>query len=268
MKKVYSLFFTLMLLMLVLLPAGTLTQAAGELPNVIDEADIFNPEEEAKLNQDMRTAQEKYGSQIVILTVTRMQRAELEGGKLYYDIQAFAEDYYDYVYSGGVKKDGIILCINMEANNREFCIVPTGKEIDRFQKKMNYIYDRIYENMHRTEYDKAGRTFLNLVVTRWKLGFFPPSWGTVALCLGIGGLAGWIVTKGMKAGMNNVKTATSAGSYLVPGSFTVRRQNDLFLYSHITQTARQTDRDNSGGGGGIHIGSSGISHGGGGGRSF
>ena len=70
--------------------------------------------------------------------------------------------------------------------------------------------------------------------------------------------------------MKNVQLATSANTYVVPNSFHMRRQNEIFLHSSIVQTARQTEKTggNGPGGGGISIGSSGISHGGGGGHKF
>ena len=271
MKKRIICFLGLFLLLMTLLPAAGLhSQAApGNSPNIIDEADILNPEREANIAAESTRLQEKYNTNIVILSVTEMKKAELNGGVKYYDIQAFAEDYYDFVYSGGAEKDGIVLCINMEPNNREFCVVTTGKEINRFQKHMRYMYDRIYEDLHRTEYDDAAETFLKLIETKYRLGFYPPSLSTVALCIGIGLLVGWLVTKGMQGSMNNVALATSASQYVVPGSFHVRRQNEMFLYSNVTQVARQQERTGGGGGGGgIHIGSSGFSHGGGGGMKF
>lgn len=260
-----------LLLLLTLLPLGGLrSQAApGISPNIIDEADILNPERESSIAAEIARLEGKYQTNIVFLSVTEMTKAELNGGVKYYDIQAFTEDYYDYIYCGGTEKDGIILCVNMEPNNREFCVVTTGKEINRFQKHMRYIYDRIYEDLHRTEYDAAAETYLKLIDTKYRLGFYPPSMGTVALCCGIGLLAGWLVTRGMRGSMNNVALATSASHYVVPGSFNVRRQHEMFLYSNVTQVARQQERTGGGGGGGgIHIGSSGISHGGGGGMKF
>ena len=266
---ILGVWFLLCALILPVTGRGRVLAADQVVPQIIDEADILDAEAEASVGADIARIEQKYQINIVILTVTEMQRKDVRDGQRYYDIQAFTEDFYDFVYCGGQEKDGIILCVNMEPNNREYCVVTTGKEIDRFQPKMKYIYDRIYEDLHRTEYEAAARTFVKLVETKHRLGFYPPSFTKVAICLAIGLLVGWLVTMGMKGSMNNVHLATSASSYIIPGSFNVRRQNEMFLYSNITQTARQTDnRGSGGGGGGIHIGSSGFSHGGGGGHSF
>ncbi len=271
MKKRFSaLFGILFLLGALLIPfAGSRPVLADGLAgqSIIDEADLLNPSAEAEINADIAGLDEKYQTNIVILTVTSMQRPELKNGQTYYDIQAFTQDYYDFVCAGGVEKDGIILCVNMEPSNREFCVVTTGKEINRFQSKMSYIYDKIYDDLSRTEYEAAARTFVILVEVKHRLGFYPPSFLKVVICLAIGLLAGWLVTKGMEGGMDNVHAASSAGSYMIRDSFRVRRQHEIFLHSTISQTARQTEH-RSGGGGGISIGSSGISHGGGGGHSF
>ena len=254
-----------LLFSLILMGAGFKGRAAS--PSLVDEADILSAEHEASLTEKITALEQKYQTRIMILTVTQMQRNDLFGSRTYYDIQAFTEDYYDYIASEGKEKSGIILCVNMEPNNREFCIVTTGKEKEAFQRHMKMMYDRIYEDLRRTEYDKAADTFLSLVETRLRLGFFPPSPTKILISLAAGLLAGWLAVKGMKGRMNNVHTATSANSYLVPGSFNLRRRQEIFLYSHVSQTARQTERE-GGGGGGFHLGSSGISHGGGGGRKF
>ena len=270
-KKILAVIGIWFLLCGLLLPfAGGRRAAAagGAYANFIDEADILDDAAEASLGEKTAQLQSKYQTNIVIFTVTEMKRDDLKNGTRYFDIQTFTEDYYDFVYCGGQEKDGIILCVNMEPNNREFCVVTTGSEINRFQSKMKYIYDRIYEDLSRTEYEKAAETFVNLVETKHRLGFYPPSLGTVGICAAIGLAAGWLVTAGMKGGMNNVHLATSAGSYMVPGSFKLRRQNEIFLHSSVTQTARQTQNRTGGGGGSIHVGSSGFSHGGGGGHRF
>ena len=270
-KRLFAFFGILLLLSVLVMPfAGSPRALAADrvCPQIIDEADILKPSAETELGAQIAALESKYQTNIVILTVTEMQRADLKGGQKYYDIQAFTEDFYDFVYCSGQEKDGIILCVNMDYQNREYCIVTTGKEINRFQSKMDYIYEKIYENLTRAEYESAAETYVKLIETKYRLGFYPPSFGTVLICLAIGLLVGWLATKGMKGSMNNVHMATSAGSYMIPNSFNVRRQNEMFLYSNITQTARQTEHREGGGGGGIHIGSSGFSHGGGGGHSF
>lgn len=266
-KRVIALMGLFLLLLVLPFAGGGRAKAIlNSIPNIIDEAIIFSPSREMEFAPRLKQLEEKYQTNIVILTVKEMQREDLNEGRKYYSIQAFAEDYYDFIYCGGQEQDGIILCINMEPSNREFCVVTTGKDINKFQKHMDYIYDKLYEDLHRTAYDDAAETFLNLIETKYRFGFYPPSWGTVAICIGIGLLVGWLVVKGMQGSMNNVALATSAGSYLNRDSFNLRHQREMFLYSNVTQVARQQER--TGGGGGIHIGSSGISHGGGGGMKF
>ena len=264
-KRLICLLGTFLLLLVLPLAGGGRVRASQDsIPNIIDEARIISTSRESDIATELQRLENENSINIVILTVTEMRREDLNQGRKYYDIQAFAEDYYYFIYCGGVEKDGIILCVNMEMGNREFCVVTTGAAINKFQRHMRYIYDRLYEDMSRTEYDDAVETFLKLIDTKYRLGFYPPALKTIAICLGIGLLAGWLVTKGMRSRMNNVALAPSAGFYVVPGSFHLRRQNEMFLYSRVTQTARQQQKK----GGGIHVGSSGISHGGGGGRRF
>lgn len=268
MKKTGYKYGLILFLLLGVLLTGFGRRALAAAPSVTDEADIISAGHETVLAEKIAALEQKYQTRIMILTVTSMQRSDLSGGKVYYDIQAFTGDYYDYIAAEGKEQSGVILCVNMEPDNREFCIVATGREKERFQRHMEYIYDRIYEDLRRTEYNKAMDTYLSLIETKLRLGFYPPGAAKILISVGVGLLVGWLIVRGMQGRMNNVHTATSASSYLVPGSFHLRRQQEVFLYSHVTQTARQTQRKGGGGGGGFHIGSSGISHGGLGGRKF
>ncbi len=260
--------FGLMLVAALLIFGGRTVRA--DAPSIADEADIISASNEAIMKAQISQLDQKYQTQVMVLTVTRLQRDDLSGGKTYYDIEAFTQDYYDYIASNGQEKDGIILCVNMEPNNREFCIVTTGKEISRFQRHMDYIYDRIYEDLSRSQYDEGIQTYLDLVETKFRLGFYPPSGTKILIAIGAGLLVAFLAVSTMKGSMQNVQLATSANSYVVPNSFHMRRQNEIFLHSSIVQTARETQRtgNGGGGGGGISVGSSGFSHGGGGGHKF
>ncbi len=268
MKKVRQIFLCGLLVFVAALAFGGRT-ARAEAPSIRDEADIISVSNEALMNSQIQQMELQYKTRVMILTVTSLQRSDLKEGKQYFDIEAFTQDYYDFIASDGQEKDGIILCINMEPNNREYCIVTTGKEISRFQRHMDYIYDRIYEDLSRSQYDDAVQTYLDLVETKFRLGFYPPSAGKILIAAAAGLIVAGLAVAGMKGSMQNVQLATSANSYVVPNSFRMRRQNEIFLHSSIVQTARQNERTGSGGGGGgISVGSSGFSHGGGGGRKF
>ncbi|MBO4452830.1 MAG: TPM domain-containing protein, partial [Clostridia bacterium] len=73
-----------------------------------------------------------------------------------------------------------------------------------------------------------------------------------------------IVVTSMKKKLTSVQYVNQANNYIRPGSMVVTGSNEVYLYSNVTRTVRQSS--SSSGGGGSHTSSSGASHGGGGGK--
>ena len=89
-------------------------------------------------------------------------------------------------------------------------------------------------------------------------------WGSCLLASFIAGLVvAFIVTAVFKGQLKSVKQQTRAENYVVDGSMKVTEASDLFLYRHVTRTARP--KNNGGNSSGSHRSSSGRSHGGRGG---
>ena len=93
---------------------------------------------------------------------------------------------------------------------------------------------------------------------------------------GIGGiiagvLAGAVRTGTMKSKMKTIRSATTANDAVVPGTFKLRRQNDVYINTTVTRVKRESSSSGGGGHSSYHSsssGSSGRSHGSGGGRKF
>ena len=76
-----------------------------------------------------------------------------------------------------------------------------------------------------------------------------------------------IVTGSMKSKLKSVHRKRSASEYMKRDSLNMVDASEIYLYSNVTRTYIDRDRDShSGGGGGVHISSSGTTHGGGGGH--
>ena len=96
----------------------------------------------------------------------------------------------------------------------------------------------------------------------------------VLLALLVGFALALITVLGMKGKLTTVRRRYEASNYVVPGSLHLRANDDRFLYSTVAQTPipqHTEDHSSHGGGfsgGGSHtsFGSSGVSHGGGGGK--
>ena len=267
MKKLFKqLLLSLLLAMLLLSPAVVgKAQAAVETTHIIDRAALFSVSAHLELERKMAELESEYGTKVIILTVYRLADEALPNS--YTGIRAFTEDYYDYVVCGGVETTGIILCVDM--GSRKMWVSTTGEEVGRFQDDIDYLLDKVADRLSDGDYDDAAALFVKLVTQKHKWGFYPPGAGKIILSLGIGLVVGLIVLSVRKSQLKTVRQATSAHNYTVPGSFHLRRINELYLYSHVTQTERpqSTGRGGGGGGGFGGGGSSGFSHGGGG-RSF
>lgn len=84
-------------------------------------------------------------------------------------------------------------------------------------------YDEYYEDDYSYDGDEAVEFNLS---------------GTVMLSLGVGLVIALIITGIMRAGMKSVRAQRAASNYIRRGSMTVVRRSDVYLYSHVTKTAR------------------------------
>ena len=100
--------------------------------------------------------------------------------------------------------------------------------------------------------DDYGNVHFQPMVTHWYDGWWQ--------CLLAGALIGGIAVAIMASGMKSVRFKHSASDYVDRGSLELTRQEDIFLYQTISKRAKPKNN------GGSHRGSSGRSHGGGGGR--
>lgn len=96
--------------------------------------------------------------------------------------------------------------------------------------------------------------------------------GKLVVCLIIGLVAAFIPMSRLKKQMKTVAMKAAAADYVKPDSRKITKSRDAFLYSNVSRRPKPKDDGPKGGGGGmsfgggVHVGSSGRSHGGGGGR--
>lgn len=195
----------------------------------------------------------------------------------------YADDYYDYNgYGLDSQKSGLMLLINMA--DREIWISTTGRAIDYFtDARIQEMVSNITEPLKSGEYYVAVNTFLDDVayyasedipagqhrVEQASVYYNETTtYGQRALglvtnplvylfALIISGLATFLVTK-----LNGGKNTTNFKTYELDGSFDLRRSEDTYLREHLTRTKVVKINTTSS----THSGSSGTSHGGGGGR--
>ena len=259
-KRLFSLLMSTILLLLLCIPAS----ASGEL--LVDDADLLSESEEASLLSYLSSYSSKYDCDIVVVTVPSLYGQ---------DVQAYADDYYDY---SGYSGNGVLFLLSME--EREFAYSTTGWVIDAFDDDRYAVLDnelipylsdgRYYEAFVR--YAELCDNYLAnpLPTGEFKAVHTFPIFGTSVFAIILGLIVALIGTSVLKGKMKTVKAQNNAAEYVKPGSFDLKVQRDSFLYANVSKRARTQDTGSRSGGshhgGGMHISSSGISHGGHSGR--
>ena len=249
------------LILLMLLCTVVCASASG--PNlVIDNADLLTDSQEQMLNEYLADIQTRYGIDIVVLTEPSIGN---------HSPMEYADDYYDY---NGYSIDGALLLLSME--ERDWWLSTSGECI--WLLDADSMSEHFVPLLSSGDYYDAFSLFAHLVdisaaqpdgVT----GYYVDENGVVqaipyithwydglSLCLIIGIIAGGITVAIMATGMRSVRAQISAAEYVDQGSLELTRQEDRYLYQTVTRRAKP--KNNSG----THTGSSGRSHGGGGGK--
>lgn len=216
---------------------------------VIDELGYLSTSEISKLDEMIKGIRVDRQLDVVILITDDVE------GKTSRD---FADDFYDYGgYGIGSSADGLLYLINM--SEREVWISTTGKAIQLFSdSEINKMVNRSTALLGDALYFEASQRFLEDVRTYSNTGIvtiFNPIYIGIALFVSI---ALTIALSASSRGKKEVHIST----YENPESFVITRQEDVFKYERTTKTKIET----SSGGSSTHKGSSGRSHGGGGGR--
>jgi len=252
------------------------------LPRVVDEADLLTQSEEVALAEMIARIRDEYSFDAVIVTANSL------GGK---SPMAYADDYYDYNgYGYGADADGILFLVSME--DRDYWFSTSGYGITVFTDYgIRQMGDAVVSYLSQGDYYEAFAQYLDTAESYLlqaqsgnpvdvKDAPYPSGAGTVvtdqrsalAKALGdwlvwlIAGIAVALISVGaMRAQLKSVMPRREAGEYMVPNSLKLAVSQDVFLYSTQTQTRIESSSGHSGGSS-VHTGSSGRSHGGGGGK--
>lgn len=242
---------------------GALALTAGASPaRLVDDADLLTSKEAERIEKKLDKLSQAQDMDIVIVTVDSTDGEDPED---------FADDFYDY---SGYGSDGILLLVSME--DRDWFVSTTGYGITVITDAgLECMADQFVPYLSDGEYAEAFETFIdlcddfieqantgepydrsNLPKGDFKLG------RNLIICLVIGLVVALIATGVMKGKLKSVRMQAKADDYMVPGSLELTRSRDLFLYSQVTRR----EKPQASSGSSTRVGSSGTSHGGGGGR--
>lgn len=246
-----------------------------QVPRLVDKANLIDEADEKRLLERLDSLSEQYQFDFVAATV------KTTGGK---EIVEFSDDYFDYNGFGYGKDDsGVALIISM--NPRIVYISGCGEGTKYFDyDDAQEIIDVFYGDLKAGNYAAVVDTFIdeaqrsvefgrNGVPFSYRLQTLLPNWMVTLLAPVVIGIAlAFATVSFMTKGLKSVRKKESAADYVVPGSMRLTRNEDVFLYSNVSKSAKVQDSSDSSSGSsygssGSHESSSGNSHSGGG-RSF
>ena len=145
-KKLFTVYFALLLSVMIICPVF----AAGDLPRLVDVADLLSDYEETALLEELDEIRERQQTDIVVVTVD-----SLEGES----VMDYADDFYDYYgYGFGDERDGILLLISME--ERDWYISTSGFGITALTEAgLTYLSQAFQSDLQEGDYAAAFTTF-------------------------------------------------------------------------------------------------------------
>lgn len=234
---------------------------------VVDNADLLTQTEENELSEKLQDISDELQFDVVVVTTNST------GSKT---ATEYADDYFDYNgYGRGSNNDGALFLVDM--GDRKWAISTSGYGIeaivdsaldDMEEEIVPYLksgdYDGAFNEFADLTYDivndaKNGKSYSNSTTSTTKNHKNIGTNLIVAFSIGAG--ISLIIILVYRSKLKPVKFQKKAKEYIVPGSFNLRRSDDVFLYFNITKVPipKNNDSDDSGS---FHSSSSGSSHGG------
>ena len=234
---------------------------------VVDNADLLTQTEENELSEKLQDISDELQFDVVVVTTNSI------GSKT---ATEYADDYFDYNgYGRGSNNDGALFLVDM--GDRKWAISTSGYGIeaivdsaldDMEEEIVPYLksgdYDGAFNEFADLTYDivndaKNGKSYSNSTTSTTKNHKNIGTNLIVAFSIGAG--ISLIIILVYRSKLKPVKFQKEAKEYIVPGSFNLRRSDDVFLYFNITKVPipKNNDSDDSGS---FHSSASGSSHGG------
>ena len=252
-KRVCSLLFVIAILFtVVILPASAETTSQ---PRVVDQSDLFSPDEEAKLTEKLTDYSKKQNCDIVFLTVDDFSNPDFTFNGTTAD---YADTYYD---THNYAKDGVLVMLvqNNEKGKRHIYFSTTGKCKSRLtEDEWNEIIDDIEPIIPPREQGKNGNfypTFDKIAdELNVKLTPFVKKWYAIPIAIFIGLVIAIVIMLAIRSKLKTVAMQHGAKNYVREGSMNVTAARDTYLYSTVSRTRRQKSESHTSSGGGSHSG--------------
>ena len=226
--------------------------ASDDKPYLYDDAGVLTDAQFKELSDELKKLSSETGLDVVVALVTEDNTDDY-----------FETTYYDNLgYGTGKKRDGILTVIIADGRSSGNTVVSLAGKPSKRDSYEDVIekYDDDYKTyLAREDYYnaiketiKADRKYIDSY--KDSIAFHPVK--KIIISLIIGFIIALIAVSVMKGKLKSVKKKNEAADYVVPGSFNLTESRDLFLYSHVTRTARAQNNSS----GSSHTSSGGVSH--------
>lgn len=260
MKRILTLTLTILLLALLLCCV-----CFAEEPYVVDSEGLLSADELAQLSALAAQVSDRYACSVAILTTDSFE------GK---NIDTFTEDYYDHNQLGYADtEDGVFLVVS--STQGEYCVTAAGiGELVIYGNRYNELEDAFFGYLRNHDFYGAFSAYIRTCdyllahkddpIDDGTYGepevSTPARTATGGILAAITGFLGSLIPTGiMKSKNNNVAKKQTASNYVRSGSLQLYMQEDRFVRTETNRVRIESDRV-SGGGGGSHFSSSGVSH--------
>ncbi len=236
-------------------------------PRLLDNADLLSDSEEQEILFLLDQTSQKWGCNLVLLTV------DDHNG----DIQSFADDYFDYNgFGADYNGSGILFMLSMY--DREYAFSTRGEAIRAFTDYgLDYLIDEMSGDFRDNDYYSAFKTYVSScdsLLYQYSQGSAYDvnskkirtdsdyvRFGIYSILIGLG--VALIPILKMKSDLHTVKMNSGATGYSKQG-IRVLTSQDLFLHKTVSKTPipRNDSSKGSFGGSSTHTSSSGSTHGG------
>lgn len=234
---------------------------------LLDDADLLNDNEEAKLLDRLNSISNAHASNVVILTVPDHSGT----------IQDFADDYFDYNgFQADFDGSGVLFMLSM--SDREWAISTSGNAAYAFTDYgQEYLMDQMLPYLRDGDYSGAFNEYLDVAdkfLTLYEQGTpydvnntkepKNPVAGAF-VCLFIGMAIAFAVVAFMAKDLHTVHMNASAAGYQSHSGIKMQVHHDTYVRTTTARTKLPENDNNRGGhsgGSSMHTSSSGSSHGG------
>ena len=251
------------------------TASNRTMPLFVDEAQLLTQEQAQQVEALLEQYSEDAQADIVIVAVPSTNGI---------DPQDYADDFYDYNnYGYGENRDGLLFLLAMDT--RDWWISTTGSVQELlFDGDIQTLFDSVSEDLSYDDYYEAfcafganadamitfepsnGDPYTDPAVPRVRKAF---SVKRLIVALAFGFVVSYLIMKGTAGSLRSVELKRDAYNYVSKDNLVVRSAGENFLYANVARSAIPKNNNlnrTSGGTHSVHVGSSGTSHGGGGGH--